>query len=100
MTFHYSWYQTNNRDYVYRDLEWAREHGFNFSDYRFVLDGYVEGDTENDALENLYMIMNTDYDAHPGIRSMSMSDIVILSGGHSYYCDDFGWSRLSKKDIQ
>ena len=97
----YSWYQTSNRDYRFESLDYAQENGFKISDYDLVLEGDLEEGNVSDGelLEFLYTKMNTDYSAHPGVRSMSVSDIVLLSDNdgwniRAYYCDDIGWSKL------
>lgn len=101
----YQWYMTNNRDYRFESFEYAKNNGFKVSDYDLAQEGQLTNESEipvcsdNDALEELYANMNLFQKNHPGVRSMSMSDIVVLSEDdgwnvRAYYCDDFGWTKL------
>ena len=100
MVYSYFWYMTNNRDYRFESYEFAKQNGFKISDYDLAMNGVVSGSDPYEALENLFMLMNRSQSNHPGIRSMSVSDIVLLGptdsegGIEVYYCDDAGWTRL------
>ena len=100
----YAWYMTNNRDYRFESFDYAKENGFKVSDYDLAQSGTID-DPEVLAhpdwhiLDYLYSQMNRSQSNHPGIRSMSVSDIVILSDDDGwnlrvYYCDDCGWTGL------
>lgn len=98
----YAWYQTSNRDYRFESWEYAKKNGFKISDYFFVQGdnlGIPDNMIDEEVLDRLYYLMNTNQNNHPGVRSMSMSDVVTLmddSGWNirAYYCDDAGWVRL------
>ena len=98
----YAWYMTNNRDYRFESFDYAKENGFKVSDYDLAQKGEVDPEKISDdetALEWLFYMMNYYTSTHPNIRSMSMSDIVILSDDdgwnlRAYYCDDCGWTGL------
>lgn len=95
----YSWYMTNNRDYRFESFEFAKENGFKVSDYDLAQEGEVFANSDDEALDSLFCQMNQSQKNHPGVRSMSVSDIVLLSDYNgwnvrAYYCDDFGWTKL------
>ena len=95
----YSWYMTNNRDYRFEPFEFAKENGFKVSDYDLAQEGEVFATSDDEALDSLFSLMNQSQKNHPGVRSMSVSDIILLSDDNElnvrvYYCDDFGWTKL------
>lgn len=100
----YSWYMTNNRDYRFESFEFAKANGFKVSDYDLAQEGTIDdplvlSKQDYSILDYLFSQMNRSQSNHPGIRSMSVSDIVLLSDDdgwnvRAYYCDDFGWTKL------
>ena len=95
----YSWYMTNNRDYRFEPFEFSKENGFKVSDYDLAQEGEIFAASDDEALELLFSLMNQSQENHPGVRSMSVSDIILLSDDDElnirvYYCDDFGWIKL------
>ena len=101
----YSWYMTNNRDYRFEPFEFAKENGFKVSDYDLAQGGEIFSASDDEALDFLFSLMNRSQKNHPGVRSMSVSDIILLSDDDElnirvYYCDVFGWTKLDFwKDI-
>ena len=79
--------------YAFMNYEYAKNHGFSFSDYKVVYEGEIEGDNESKILEELFVKFNinhpTDFKGH----SLSVSDIVELDG-LAHYCDSIGWVAL------
>lgn len=98
MKYFFSWYITNNRDYRFESFDYAKLNGFKASDYELALQGEIEGEDKMDALENLFVKMNSSQSNHPGVRSMSVSDVVLLEEEFepllACYCDDIGWTPL------
>lgn len=72
-------------------------------DYKEVASIGVEDNISDDeALEYIFTLGNTNQDlrdANPEMRSISMSDIVLLNGKY-YYCDSFGWKEASEKLVE
>ena len=72
-------------------------------DYKEVASIDVEDNISDDeALEYIFTLGNTNQDlrdANPEMRSISMSDIVLLNGKY-YYCDSFGWKESSEKLVE
>jgi hypothetical protein len=97
--------------YRFWSFKFAQKRGFSIKDYTTVQTGTItppkdmDDFNDLDALESLYETMNTNYEAHKGIPSMSMSDIVVLSDNATgtemrfYYCDRFGFRKLSMDEL-
>lgn len=77
----------------------AKEKGFNETDYEIVYEGKIK---TNDiapfdlrlALEDLFYTFNMDRPKDFKGHSMSVSDIVELNG-KKYYCDSFGFKEIA-----
>lgn len=93
-------YQTNNRDWVFQDWDWAMTHGFDQPEYDKVYDTVFDEDL---SLNEIYEIFNV---AHPDdyhARSLSMSDVIVMSDRAddpydevtAHYVDTFGFVELS-----
>ena len=90
--------QTNNRNYVFMDYEFAKAHEFNIGDYEEVynteLPDYTEfGMLDEEVLEEMFEIFNVRHPKDYKARSLSVSDIVIL-GQKKFYCDTWGWKKI------
>lgn len=60
---------------------------------------YTDATDTNAILEAIFREGNTNQDMRvefPTMRSVSMSDIVLLDGRY-YYCDDFGWTDVTDR---
>ena len=91
MKMEYVLYQAPiNCPYVFRDFKFAMENNWDKGDYVPVWKGEIEAETVNSALEELFIIFNTERPEYYFGRSLSVSDIVRLNGKY-YYCDSFGW---------
>lgn len=87
-------YQTETRDYAFMPFEFAMRHNFSSYDYTLVYGDFIEEDNENAALDELWNIFNKDDRPNRlGMRSLSMSDVVVING-KPFYCDRFGWSEI------
>ena len=82
--------------YLFTGYGYAKEHGFNLSDYIKVYEGNVKlfSDCQpDDILEQLFVEFNRnrpdDFEGH----SLSPSDVVKLDSKY-YYCDLFGWKEV------
>lgn len=84
--------------YLFRDYDYALNHGFNLDDYDVVYEGEIEGDYFDTVLENLYTIFNINHPKDFKGRSLSTSDLVELDG-RIYYCDDIGWKEWSAVNV-
>ena len=79
--------------YAFMPYAFAKDHGFDLSDYHVAYEGNApDGDPEI-ILEGLFTIFNlhrpTDFKGH----SMSVSDIVELDD-KTYYCDSIGFVEI------
>lgn len=84
-------YQTN-ADYRFRDVDFAKSHGLNISDYNCVFDGNVPDDT---GLEDIFSMFNQDNRPNSrSMRSLSVSDIVLFHNRY-HYCDDIGFEDVT-----
>lgn len=103
----YRWMIAYEADYRFLGWGYASKTGFSIKDYTTVQTGslkYEKGADPASVLDTLFEVMNTNYEAHKGIPSMSTSDIVILydedvSTVDAYYCDVYGWRKLSMDEL-
>lgn len=83
-------------DYAFEWWSWAQDR-FNFKDYELVYEGEAipseKGPTA--TLEELFFIFNMKHPLDFTGHSLSVSDIVELDG-HYYYCDNVGWTDITK----
>lgn len=60
---------------------------------------YTEATDDDSILETIFREGNTNQelrDENPNMRSVSVSDIVLLNGRY-YYCDSFGWKDVTNR---
>lgn len=80
--------------YCFRSFPEAMEHGFCRQDYVSVYAGTVDATTINEALGEIFRIHNAENRPNgKGMRSLSVSDVVVIDG-YPYYCDDWCWSEI------
>lgn len=81
-------------DYAFEWWSWAQDR-FDFNDYELKYEGEIEVEDVNKTLEDLFTKFNIkrpqDFKGH----SLSVSDIVELDGKY-YYCDNVGWTDITK----
>lgn len=102
--FKYAFYQLKDyreTDYAWRGWDEAKNK-FAIKDYHCVYEGEVEADTEveYEALEKLFEQFNCNHPKDFKGCSMSVSDVVSLTENNEidwYYCDRFGWKKISVK---
>lgn len=83
-------YQTNNREYVFMNYEFAMKHNFDFKDYKEVAS--FMGNYED--LEYIFQIGNNGYlTSKYQMRSISVSDIIQVDNKY-YFVDSFGFKEL------
>lgn len=97
-------------NYAFRDFTFAKEHNFDITDYRQVYRGqftFTDGmPTDLEICENMFEVFNNSDAAYrksvnfTGV-SISVSDIVVVDHCDGtepafYYCDDLGWTNISK----
>ena len=69
--------------------------GVNLDDYKAVFTGHIAGDDPHAILELLFQLFNMgDYPKAYTGRSMSVSDVVVIDGLGTYFCDSFGWKKI------
>lgn len=75
---------------------WCKAHGgVNLEDYNSVFVGHIGGDDPNAILDLLFQLFNLgDYPKAFTGRSMSVSDVVVIEGLGTYFCDSFGWKKI------
>jgi hypothetical protein len=87
---------------------------FGFMDLSFIVKKYGKVDKNNydlvyeekavsdfsdlQLLEKLFTQFNVNHPENYKVRSLSVSDIVILDNSKVYYCDSIGWEILDNKD--
>lgn len=85
------------RGLMFMRLSFAQRHGgVDASEYELAF----EGDVPARDLEAVYMIFN-DYAKRPAGycgRSLSVSDVVVVAGMGTYFCDSYGWTKLSESE--
>lgn len=84
-------------DNCFRQYEFAMTHGgVNISDYKTVWTGEIKAhEPVMEVLESIYFIFNM---AHPeGYtgRSLSVSDLVTLEDGRTFFVDLIGFKKLN-----
>lgn len=91
----YKIYQMTKRtDYRFEGWEWAKDE-FDMNDYTCMYDGTVEGRSDYEMLEDLFVKFNVDRPEDFRGHSLSVSDVVSLEG-KLYYCDTCGWVEIKK----
>lgn len=86
-----------NVNYVFRDWDRAKKE-FSISDYTVVYQGEERKSNykkDTQLLERLFCKFNMDHPDDFMGRSLSMSDVVVI-GNNYYYCDTFGWKKITK----
>lgn len=87
-------------DLVYMNFEFASKHGgVHISNYKKVYTGEIETsekvtDPITYTLEKLFEKFNIDIPEDFTERSLSVSDIVVLDGIGTYFCDSIGWKKI------
>ena len=83
-------------NYGFMSWGFAKDHGFNIDDYKFV---YGMGSSTAPELDGLFEKFNLhrpyDFKGH----SMSVSDVVAIREDDNwrwYYCDSFGWEDITE----
>lgn len=76
---------------------WTMDNGgVNHDDYETVYTGRIEPKaTVSDALEDIYVMFNLHRPADYRGRSMSVSDLVVIEGSGTYYCDSVGFQKIN-----
>ena len=87
-------------DNSFMDFRWAQAHGgVNKAEYERVYTGYIdprENESVQDVLELIFMEHNApDRPNSYYMRSLSVSDLVDLEGSGTWFCDSFGFKRIS-----
>ena len=93
-------YQTDNRDWVFQDWDWAMTHGFDQAEYERVYDTRFGEDL---GMDDIYEIFNIRHPEDYRARSLSMSDVVAISEREydpydevcAYYADACGFEGLT-----
>lgn len=87
-----------NCDYGFMSWDFAQRHNFSVKDYKYVYGGCVDGDTDIQALEKLYVMFNVNHPSDFKGHSLSVSDVIVLTNDKGerkiYYCDPFGWETI------
>jgi hypothetical protein len=81
------------REFNYRSLD-AIGH-VDYSRYEMIWADDLPDMPAEAALEELFRVFNVDHPEGFRFASMSMSDVVAIDGGDSFYCDRCGWTRLT-----
>lgn len=86
-----------NTDYAFYGWEYAKDHGFNFHDYKEVYSGEIP---QKNCLDELFYKFNMDHPADFTGHSLSVSDVVAIKTERNdywywYYCDSFGWEEIT-----
>jgi hypothetical protein len=89
-------------DLVFMNFEFATNHGgVHISNYEKVYSGEIKLTEKNVtdkigyALEELFEKFNIDIPEDFTERSLSVSDIVVMDGIGTYFCDSIGWKRIA-----
>lgn len=95
MNYLYKIYQIEDlqNHYMFMNYKFAKEHGFNFNDYKLIYTGRIFGANEEEVLDKLFDIFNSRYPADYKGRSLSVSDVVKVNNEY-YYCDSTGWKKI------
>lgn len=89
-----------NRDLFFADFDWLKQNHLSVQrcNYREVYQGTIPATgTPTGILEKLYLMFNLNIPEDYHVRSMSVSDVVILDDGAketAYYCDSCGFEEI------
>lgn len=84
---------THTTTYSFMGYDFAIKSGFNLDDYKYVYSGNIaekNGSVLDQIFEQLNMNRPSDFTGH----SLSVSDIIVISNGDSYYVDRIGFKYL------
>lgn len=94
-------YQTDDRRVMFRHFDSINQSKDNFImeklGYKMVMEFDYNSETQdrNQLLEELFMYLNRDdRPMRTEVRSMSVSDIIVLDND-AYYCDSFGFQSIT-----
>ena len=93
-TVEYKLWQTGDENQEFLSFKESR---FDFSKYTLKYEGTLTVENEKEdlyALEELFFLLNCMHPADYETRSLSMSDVIEINNNY-YYCDTFGWKKLS-----
>lgn len=81
---------------LFMPYRWAMDNGgVNPDEYETVYTGQIERFWAVDAaLEDIFVMFNLNHPADYRGRSMSVSDLVVLEGIGTYYCDSVGFQKI------
>ena len=94
----YSIYQLPpEHDLLFLNHDFAQKHGgVNVDDYEKIYTGQIpnEGGV-NELLEKLYTKFNCHHPEDYKGRSLSVSDLIVLEGIGTYFCDSIGFKKIN-----
>ena len=98
MKLEYHVYQAPvSRSYCFRNFKFAMKNGWTKNDYVHVYCGSIKSETINEALEQIWELLNINRPEDYHARSLSMSDLVMIDNKF-YYCDSVGWSECPEEE--
>ena len=93
-TYPYEIYQTNNRDFVFRNYAYAKTR-MKATDYKLVYSGQME---RWDEPEDIYIAHNQSNRPNAQkMRSVSISDIIVIHNrreAQAFYVDEYGYRQV------
>lgn len=93
-TYPYEIYQTNNRDFVFRNYAYAKTR-IKAADYKLVYSGQME---RWDEPEDIYIAHNQSNRPNAQkMRSVSISDIIVIHNrreAQAFYVDEYGYRQV------
>ena len=101
MTFTYEIYQLPvESDLIFRDWSFVKGRVPRFEKnwktiYKKTYEGTIESERGLTAVEELFEKFNIDRPDDFKGHSLSVSDIIVLNGEYTYYCDSCLWQRIS-----
>lgn len=82
---------------LFMSYDWTMAHGgVNINEYVTVYTGHIEPRaTVHETLEAIYTMFNINHPADYKGRSLSVSDLVVLEGTGTYFCDSIGFKQIN-----
>lgn len=84
--------------YLFMGYDFALRTGFTLDDYEEVWEGSIQketGESTNHFLESVFTIFNIDRPYDFKGHSLSVSDLIRLEDGSTYYVDSIGFKRVA-----
>lgn len=88
----------STRDLIFRGWNAVKEK-IDMNLYRLAYEGTLPADKEREALDAIFLLLNSSHPKGYKGRSLSVSDVIEFpETGNMYYCDNIGWTQIPQEN--